>query len=372
MASPSLTSRPGRHRLSPSIFLLAGLLAASVSSADDPGDELAALGWHADPQPAPACELLQPKLDANRAAWLSVHDPAGLPLPGFRCPGGEVTLPIATDSSSLQRREPGSPEIIWNIRATGRARGASASLDVDFPPFASPRSTGAPTLPSSPYGKPLAMPPQPVRDPALSGRASKYNRVPEPPVAPSPAILLIEPLAEGLRDDALVATADGKRWVTVGLGGDQPRFHFALDAGRVFGGEGRLLVAPRALQLDADTQLFAVDPASRTVTSLGRPAPPEAGRWLRITDVREAGGVIEALVAVDQIGKEGLSSPYGLLARREGSTWSFPERYFTPSPSGIYPELRFDPADPAKLWLVTGERRASRPLRSTAIAPPAP
>jgi hypothetical protein len=330
-----------------------------------PADELIALGWTPEATPPPACELVPPALDAQRMVWMSVHEPASLPVPSYRCGAAEVGLPVAPDASHFRRRDASSDALAWNLEVSGQGRAGAAAVVVDFPPFAPPRNQSAPASPvSTLYGKPMTVPPQPLRDPSLRGRASKYNRVPEPPVRPSPALLAAAALTDALAEDALVATADGTRWIRLDLGGEQPRLRFNLDVDRIFGGEGRLLVAPRALQLDAETHVFAVDPRTLAVTSLGRPAPPDAGMWLRVTDARESAGVVEALVAVDQIGRDGFSSPYGLLARHAGGAWTFPERYFTPAPSGVYPVLRFDASDPARVWLVAGDRRAFRPLRA--------
>ena len=385
-SSQSLTSGSG-PLASSTTFLLAWLALGLTAGAQAPStpagatgppatspaagqeDEIVALGWTPESTPPPSCELVAPPVDAQKMVWLSVHDPAALPVPSYRCGAAEVPLPLAPDQGLFKRRDASSLALAWNLEVSGQGRAGAAAVLVDFAPFAPPRNTSAPSNPvSTLYGKPMTMPPQPLRDPSLRGRASKYNRVPEPPARPAPAVLTALAVTGVLAEDALVATADGTRWLSLDLGGEQPRLRFQLDADRIFGGEGRLLVAPRALQLDAETHVFAVDPKTLAVTSLGRPAPPDAGLWLRVTDARESGGVVEALVAVDQIGRDGFSSPYGLLARREGGAWTFPERYFTPAPPGVYPVLRFDASDPARLWLVAGNRQASRPLRA-AVAP---
>jgi len=343
------------------------LALAHPAQAADPADELVALGWTRDAAP-PACELVQPMLEAHAAVWLALHEP-GLPLPSLRCLEGEVVLPVLADPGLLARQEGSPPTVTWTLRAEGRLRGNAGAVALDFPPFAPPEAVrGAITSPFPPeFGKPLAIAPKLARDPALHGRASRYNRVPEPLSRPIEALIEARILDAGVAADGLLATADGKRWLALELGGDQPQQRFALGPERVFIGEGRIFVAPRALQLQSETTILAVDTISGSVTSLGRPAPPDAGRWLRVTDVRERGGIVEALVAVEQLGQDGITSPYGLLARRVGTSWTFPERYFTPAAPGVLPELRFDGADSARVRLISGDIGASRLLNS---APP--
>ena len=63
-----------------------------------------------------------------------------------------------------------------------------------------------------------------------------------------------------------------------------------------------LVAAKRAYFLGHDVR--PMDAKTLAVTSLGRPAPRDAGRWLRVTDARERDGVVEALVVVDQLAAE--------------------------------------------------------------------
>lgn len=343
--------------------------AASPASPDAPSpSELEGLGWTPVAEPAPSCVLEQPKLQAREAVWMSVHRPDALPQPGWSCGPYRVVLPLSKDPALLERIETPTPTIAWAVRAQGRARGASAVVDLDFAPYrsepapaaAGPGAVGEMT---SEFGQPLFIPPRPIRDPASRGRASKYNRVPEPPLElVQPELQVVRVPETGIREDGLHATADGTTWVSLSLPRERAAARFSLRPDRVFGGEGRLFVAPRALQVDAATALLAVDPHSGATLSLGKPAPADAGHWLRITDVRERAGVVEVLTCVDDVARTGITSPWGIHARRDGARWIFLQRFFTPHAKNVLPELRFDPVDPGKVWLHSGEARAWQPL----------
>jgi hypothetical protein len=336
-------------------------------------EDLAALGWTPAPPP-PACEIVQPPLSPVEAARLATQSPQALPRPLFRCADASVELPVLRDPALLQRAADGAAAVTWAVQATGRLRGRAASVRFDVAPYEAPRADpsefGRFGADAGPHGRPLLQPPRVVRDPALHGRASKYNKAPEPLAAPHQPELQAVPVQD-VAEDALLATPDGSRWLALRMTGDQWQARFGLRPERVFGGNGRLLVAPRAIQLDAATALLAVDAATGAVRSLGRPAPKEAGAFLRVTDARDRDGRVEALVAVDEIAQGGLTSPYGLLAVLEAGTWTFPERWFTPAERGVLPELLFDAADPEVVHLVSGEVHATRPLRSAPV-PAAP
>lgn len=359
------------------LLALLGAHPASPATAQpaSPADELASLGWQRVAEPLPECVLIQPVLEPVETVWMAMNRPVLLPRPDFACGDSQLQLPVAQDVALMERVEGPPASVVWAVRAEGRVRGTAAAVNLDFPPHAPVRPQPVPNtlgeLPSE-LGEAMVIPPRPVRDPALRGRASKFNRIPEPPEPPQPPALQVQVMTEALREDGLFATADGTRWVRLSLAPERAVARHAINPERIFGGKERILVAPRALQFDAATVLLAVDPATGETTSLGRPAPPDAGHWLRITDVRDSGALIEALVVVDEISPQGLTSPWGFLARREGDAWSFPERYFTPSDKGVLPELRFDPSDASLVRLESGSLRATRTMSSAAGAAAVP
>ncbi len=356
------------------VFVPPGGTATPDPAPRDSREERRALGWADTDErsPIPAGRVLQPHLDARTAVWMSLYRPQDLPLPRLKTATGEVHIPLAADASLLRRVEAAEPGAEWRVRAWGDARGTAAAMHVDVEPFdenlwrnlaAREKARGI----GSEAGM-LAIMPRATMDHARVGRGSRFNRVPEPLEAPRKPEVRVTPLESGLLEDALVATADGKAWARVELAGDRPDLRWTLSTRQIFGGADRLLIAPRTIGTAAMTDLIAADPRTGAVTSLGRPAPPEAGTWIRVTDARDRGGVTEALVVVDESRPSGLDSTWGLLAVREGGAWTFPERYFTPVPEGLA-WLRFDASDPDLLRLEVAETVATRPLRAAAPSP---
>lgn len=345
--------------------------ATSLPAAPDPFEsELRAQGWTREPDVAP-CALRQPELSPSDAVRIAMTNPAALPAPELHCGSSRVALPIERSAELLRRVQdppPAPPRVEWTVRATGRTSGAFAVLDVDLPPLRSPPPPAA--VVSAPMRREgaVAIMPRPTLDPARIGVGSRFNRVPEPPPAPKRPALSAR-RAEPLREDALVATLDGTSWISLELADDETLRRFSLGPDEVFAGSGRLFVAPRVLETDAQLELLAVD-AGLAVTSLGTPAPADAGRWVRVTDARERAGAIEALIVVDQLEGRSVRSTWGALVRRDPERgWQVLERMFAPAPRGEIARLAFD-SDPARVRVLAGGARATRALAS--LASPVP
>ena len=364
-AHPSPTAPPVASRPPVEAPTAASSEAPPTARKDDSA-ELA--GWTAAGalEAAPSCSVDDPRVAPLQGVRMLLHAPRLLVRPAVTCGTEHVTVPLAADQDLLQRVETPVPALRWNVAIHARAGASGLVLAfVDVPPLKLEQPVD-PDIPQ-PQAENDITPrmSEPVRWRQANLRTGGFAPTLQPKDPPVDPDVSATP-ATAVAEDGLLATVDGQAWVRIAKGpSPEARRDYRVEQAEVFALPGRIVVAPRPIHPEAHLELFAVDPATGVLTSLGRPAPRAAPWQVWLADVRERSGGLEALILVGDRPKAPNPEPlWGALLRRPvaGGEWTEVDRFPVASDSA----LRFDAEVPTRLRLDVPAhgpgRRLARPV----------
>lgn len=346
------------------LALVAACLASDSHSAPSADSGMAGWSLRTASVAAAACSVELPRLPLRETVTVLVQHPTDLQRPVLRC-GTPVAVPLAADAMLLERVEGTEPTLSWTPHLMPLFRGGAAlSVEVDVLPLR-PEAAG-PADPSIPQPVAIAPavrhydPPRFRADPTRPGAS-------EPDATPSLAETVPPSIAaraiSSIDSDGLFITQGGA-WFAVDLAIERGRLQwYRVSAAEVFGLPGRVVIAPTPKHPRALLELLVVDPQSVAVTSLGRPSA-RGGSWRQeLSDIRERGAAMEALlIGRDASPRGDIDGPaFGALLHLGASGW---EQVATiPVPSGVAPRaLRFDESDPRVLVLTASGATWTRRL----------